>query len=362
MAAISFPRKNNLDWLRLLLAVQVALHHISFLMGTRVPEAMKHFPGVPAFYFISGFLIYASYLNAPGWRYFENRFLRLFPGLFFVTIGGAAITLVALGWNHLFLNAKTYAIWFLAQITLGQAYNPALFRTVGTGVINGSLWSITVELLFYLCVPVIVWLEARYRFALPLLMIISLGIYAIGPLLWTAPLYREKTFYDIVAITPIAWGWMFGFGILTAKHFDRIRPWLGKFLWAIVPMGILILAESGIGNRMRGFDFILSSSGNRLGVLYFICYVSVVLWVGFIPAIPRLPFDFSYGVYIWHDPIINLLVILSIPFASLVIPLTLLIAALSWFLVERPSLKLKRRSLRPVDKMTEEPAPGRVSA
>lgn len=49
---------------------------------------LKRFPGVPAFLFVSGFLIYASYINAPGPRYFQNRFLRLFPGLVFVTIGG----------------------------------------------------------------------------------------------------------------------------------------------------------------------------------------------------------------------------------------------------------------------------------
>lgn len=85
-----FPRKNNLEWLRLIFAMQVVLAHAANHLesGFKLPGFMSNFPGVPAFFFVSGFLIYPSYLNSPGKRYFENRFLRLFPGLVMVTIGG----------------------------------------------------------------------------------------------------------------------------------------------------------------------------------------------------------------------------------------------------------------------------------
>ena len=156
MIAPVFPRKNNLDWLRLIFATQVAVFHSAFLMGITIPGIIVHFPGVPAFFFVSGFLIYASYLNAPGRRYFENRFLRLYPGLVFVTLGGAAVVLIAHGWRSLFENFSTFVVWFIAQTTLGQAYNPSLFRDVGVGVINGVLWTITTEVIFYICVPIIV--------------------------------------------------------------------------------------------------------------------------------------------------------------------------------------------------------------
>ena len=78
---LEFPRNNNLEWLRLIFATQVMLVHFGQYLKIKIPSAIKYFPGVPAFFFVSGFLIYASYLNAPGRRYYENRFLRIFPPL-----------------------------------------------------------------------------------------------------------------------------------------------------------------------------------------------------------------------------------------------------------------------------------------
>jgi len=66
---------------------QVVFVHAAEHLNFAIPAIIGHFPGVPAFFFVSGFLIYASYLNAPGRRYFENRFLRLFPALVFCNIG-----------------------------------------------------------------------------------------------------------------------------------------------------------------------------------------------------------------------------------------------------------------------------------
>jgi peptidoglycan/LPS O-acetylase OafA/YrhL len=85
----TFPKSNNLDLLRLFFAVQVVLTHTAGHMGLPIPNFLGSLPGVPAFFFVSGFLIYAAYVNSPGKNYIYNRFLRLFPGLFFaVVIGG----------------------------------------------------------------------------------------------------------------------------------------------------------------------------------------------------------------------------------------------------------------------------------
>ena len=172
---INFPRKNNLEWLRLIFAMQVVVGHASSHLGAMLdlPRFISNFPGVPAFFFVSGFLIYSSYLHSPGKQYFQNRFLRLFPALLLVTFGGMGVILFALGWESVLNNTSIFFFWFFSQITLGQAYNPELFRTVGVGVINGSLWTITTEIMFYLSVPVIVWLENRFRFVLVVLIMIS---------------------------------------------------------------------------------------------------------------------------------------------------------------------------------------------
>lgn len=335
--SLVFPRKNNLEWLLLLFATQVVLAHTATHMGLALPKVINHFPGVPAFFFVSGFLIYASYLNAPGRRYFENRFLRLYPGLLFVTLGGAVVSLIAHGTRDLFDNVTNYALWFIAQTTLGQAYNPGFFRDVGVGVINGSLWTLTTEILFYISVPIIVWIERRYRLTILALIALSFAIYSIGPTVFSATIYRDKTIYDLIALTPVAWGWMFAIGILSVKHFDYLKRWLPFMPWVVFPMTAMIFFGDG---------FLFGSSGNRLGLVYFACYVAMVLWFAFATPFFPLTFDLSYGAYVWHMPVINLLLVLAVPSAWIAVLLTFLIATLSWFFIEKPALKLKLQSLK----------------
>lgn len=69
---ILFPQANNLEWLRLIFALQVVITHtVSHIApNLSLPKIVSNFPRVPAFFLVSGFLIYSSYLNAPGKRYF----------------------------------------------------------------------------------------------------------------------------------------------------------------------------------------------------------------------------------------------------------------------------------------------------
>ena len=339
---IIFPKKNNLEWLRLIFASQVVLSHLSVYLKFKIPSIINHFPGVPAFFFVSGFLIYASFINGHTRSYFENRFLRLYPALLFVTLGGGIVALFAHGFSDLINHFPTYVIWFFAQTTLGQAYNPELFRDIGVGVINGSLWTITTEILFYFFVPIIASLEKKFSHIVPILIIVSFLFYAIFPFVWNTPVYRNKTFYDIIALTPITWGWMFGFGILAVKNFESIKQWLPYFPLAAIPITIMIVMGS------LHPDYLFSSSNNRMGLIYFVFYVCLITWIAFAIKPISLKFDLSYGVYIWHVPVINLMITLNIINFPLTIILIYSIAALSWFFIEKPFLKLKRESLKVV--------------
>jgi peptidoglycan/LPS O-acetylase OafA/YrhL len=335
-----FPRQNNLEWLRLLFALQVVATHVAGHLDVALPSLIRHFPGVPAFFFVSGFLIYASYQNAPGRTYFHNRFLRLYPGLIAVTVGGLVVVVQARGLPDLLANASSYGTWVAAQLTLGQAYNPEIFRGVGVGMVNGALWTLTVELLFYLMVPLIVAAERRVgEKAVLAFVAMSFAFFAFGPLAATQLRPGARALYDLLWLTPLAWGWMFGLGILAVKHFHRLRPRLHYFPLLVVALLALSMEADG---------FLLGNHGQRLGLLYFAAYAGAVLWLAF--ATPHVPLhaDFSYGTYIWHMPVINLLLIWDHRSAPLAVALTFVMAALSWYLVERPALLRKKRSLKPL--------------
>jgi peptidoglycan/LPS O-acetylase OafA/YrhL len=325
--------------MRLIFAAQVVVVHAAEHFNFHIPDFVGHFPGVPAFFFVSGFLIWSSYLNAPGMVYAQNRFFRLFPGLAFVTLGGVLVALLAHGWRDLFANFPTYVVWIVAQTSIGQAYTPGLFRDIGVGAMNGSLWTLTTEILFYVAVPIVFWMERRFRFVVVGIVAGSFALYVLGPAFLSKTVYREKTANDVLALTPLVWGWMFGFGILAAKYYEYISRWRAWIPVAAVPL--ILMMHYGGGP-------LFASTGNRLGLFYFAAYAALIFWCAFAIPGPKLTFDLSYGVYIWHMPIINALLLYSVPSASVAFLLTIAAATLSWFLVEKPSLRLKRRSLKPL--------------
>ena len=334
----TFTRYNNIEWLRLIFAAQVMVVHVFHHIADVSIPLIAHFPGVPAFFFTSGFLIYASYLKSKSVSsYFGNRFLRLFPALFVVCLAALALVVAVKGTEHFGANLNQYLVWFFGQITLGQAYNPGMFRDIGVGVMNGSLWTITVEILFYLAVPVIVYLEKYFKHTLLVLFVLSFALYTFGAEFLGFEVAMGKSAFELLKLTPLVWGWMFLIGSLTYKYFDMIRPLFDKFWIAIVPLVLVIL----LGDK----TVFLNSRGNSLGLVYFLLYVFLILYIAFSVKYIPLGFDLSYGIYIWHMVIVNLMLVLNRDSIMEAFLLTVGASAFSWFVVENPSLKLKKYSL-----------------
>ena len=99
-----------------------------------------------------------------GWRsYAVSRSLRIFPALW-----AAAL----LGWLIAFFGGKASFVlspigigWLVGQGSFFTFFNPDQLRDLGVGVMNGSLWTIPVELEFYLLMPIAIslvpWLHKR---------------------------------------------------------------------------------------------------------------------------------------------------------------------------------------------------------
>lgn len=353
------PKSNNFDLIRLAAALQVAVaHSMTYLRpgsSAELRELIGLFPGVPIFFFISGFLISRSFERNPLPReYALNRVLRIYPGLIACFVVSVA-TVAACGYfAERPVPLWEFLRWVIAQLSFVQFHNPQFMRDYGVGVLNGSLWTITVELQFYVLVPVVYAVLRRVpqrhmNLSLLVLALIFLGVnryYASA-----APHGSGVLWFRLLGVSFAPWFYMFLLGVLFQRNHDRLARWLGGRFFPIF-FSYCVLAFSA--SRVLGL-----SLGNLIHPLLFVALAALVFSAAFTRGTlsDRLlrRNDVSYGVYIYHMPVANFL--LATGLAGIVgspliaISATLLLAFLSWRLIEKPALALKRHALYRHDKL-----------
>ena len=329
---------NNFNLLRLVFAAMVAAFHLSLLPGLTswapVTGWLSHAAeiGVQGFFVLSGYLVYASLERTTSISvYLEKRVRRLYPAYATVVIlcaVGAFILSPAtraaplelaryLGANLTFLNFAAPSL-------------PGVFDKNPLTEVNGALWTLKIEVLFYLILPLLAWV---LRVARPSRWVIIGLIYV------------------------VAEAWRIGFRIMGQgagdELFDQLYPQLpGQMSFFITGIGLRLLDREGFKPTLVGA---LAGLGMIMATLMypeveFLRAAGVGLLAAWIAiGIPRLfdaaKFgDLSYGVYIVHFPIIQSVVALglfSIPLLGLgvAVVLTLVASMLLWRFVERPALR-----------------------
>lgn len=294
------------NFLRIFLALEVVVAHIIPVLYQGI-----YWPGflmaVPAFLAVSGFLVLGSYANNPQIiPFLIKRSLRIFPGLI--------------------------ASIFLCWLILGPEYATSsvrMFLTGGLGVTEGNrpLWSLIWELLAYI-ILIILWLLGAYqsKVALTLLLAISIGLsYYI-----CAENYHPT--YQILSFLPVSF--------LIGNIFFLLRNVTKKI-------------HFGYSVCFFIFVVIFFSSPYRetlVAPLPVILQAIAVVWLGSsdIPVAKKQFPDISYGLYIYHYPILiwfshkshlmnSMQTLLAL---AIILPSVSLI---SWYFIEKPALNIKKR-------------------
>lgn len=336
-------RGNAFDLLRLVAALLVLVGHswvltghvdpLSFAKGTDAGSI-----GVGVFFLLSGYLVSASWLSDPSPRRFAaRRLLRIYPAYALVIL---VLTLVLgpltsrLSTSDYFTNSGTWRFLGGNLLIIPMQYGlPGVFSTTPyPDVVDGSLWTIRIELLCYIGVAVLGLLTVlSRRWLLASLAVVALVIAAVV----------EGTGYHGVlvplllgadAAVPIAY---FALGM-------AIRAFAGSTpppLWA-VPAAVVVWAALWV---------------TPFAVLGAIAFITVVTFTVAFRAPtslqkPTRGFDLSYGTYLLAFPVQELLAQAGLLQPALNAAVTALIvlplAAASWRWVEHPALLRKPR--RPV--------------
>lgn len=348
--------QNNFDLVRVFAATQVVLVHlISFMPGLHSQpwlKALSLFPGVPIFFFISGFLIGGSWQRNPHvGSYMASRALRIFPGLWAACL--FSLVLIALLYTvPLLANLGTAVVWMAMQLSFLQSWNPQFLRDYGSGVANPVLWTIPVELAFYVVLPLLV--VAGQRLGRLRALLVSVAVVSLLLCWWaTAGLDprdpQVETLRKVMTVSPVSfvsWLWMFLLGVLAQLEFDRLRPLIAGRAMAFIALAAVV----GSLSLVVDLPPLLHLPGNEIGLLN--ALANALACLAFAYSYPGLAarwlrgFDLSYGVYLYHMPIVNALIALGLvgwQGGFVVFVGTFVCAFLSWVLVERRALGWKSR-------------------
>lgn len=278
--------------------------------------------GVQLFFVISGFVLYLPY--ASGERRLDlasfaaARFLRIFPAWWTAVIVAGLVTGITWGWAN------------LGQLALLQLWWAPEHDPVPQG------WSLSAELVFYASLPLLVWAFARYRAArVPML----LALISVGWLV-AVPLYQDHRVF-----TPLTWIDQFAFGMLAAivvTRGVRVRWWVA--VAALVLAAWILSLEKSSAPAPYGYPFPSLAAA---------CFAVAVAWLA--TSSFRVPRAFvwtgtvSYGVYLWHLPLLAMAVdgwLWDLPDPVellLVAAASLVLGWLSWRIVEQPALRQRHR-------------------
>ena len=349
-------RPNNFDLVRLLAAAQVVIvhsvHHLKIphLASSPFLDWLSYFPGVPVFFVMSGFLVSASYERSKSQSdYWLKRSVRIFPGLW-VCLAVAILSVLVLA-PSLFIEASFTKVvaWVIAQATFFQFYNPDFLRDYGVGTLNGSLWTIPVELQFYLVLPIIYWLTKTVKAdGAPTnqrLIVTLLAFVVIAQIFFRLPeQWHNSLLLKFIKCSMIPHVWLFILGILAQRNFAYLRPWFdGKlFQWLVIHfLAIVTFKQFGLdsGYNAQLPILCLTLSGLAFAFAFTFRGASDKILGGN---------DISYGVYIYHMVIVNGLLTLGMSGTNLslllAVVLTAVFAYLSWRLVEKPALSFKKNT------------------
>ena len=172
----SSGQTNNFDFLRLLGALLVIVGHSQTIAGQSqtifLNLSLSSF-GVVIFFSLSGYLVMESWLRSrsiPG--FLRNRCLRILPGLLVVValsvlLVGPLVTTLTLA--EYFRTESTWT--YFANVAFHIRYDlPGVFLSNPFPIaVNGSLWTLPVEVAAYLCLLLLAILASR-RLELALLL------------------------------------------------------------------------------------------------------------------------------------------------------------------------------------------------
>ena len=302
--------------------------------------------GVPLFFVLSGYILGAQVIEqelsaSSIVRFWRRRFLRIYPAVWFHLI---CLLLVSLYVPRLIAPDMWATLHW--QFLLWINMPPTMQEPI-----SNVMWTLPIELSFYLVLPLIGFLTRRIHWIV--MLVVSLGI----TLMWRFYVMDWQSVPHYTAVLPwmdLLPGTLFTFMVGYSLNFLPTQSSAPGHAWglalATAVFVFLLQWQLTVGESYWTGHWALAvwppCIAAALGAMVYFCsqpeasirWLShpTMIWLG----------NISFGIYLWHYPIMRgmfylckdertslLMSVLALPIALL---LTLPIATLSYRLIERP--------------------------
>ncbi len=352
-------RYGNIDALRGFAAALVIVRHASDIMCT-VPAAVHTGAmlcsvskaidlgrvGVVAFFAISGFVIYPTLRGAP-WngtrKFLIRRFFRIYPAYWVSLIVGYLTLWLASG------RAMT-----AAQLGANVTMLSSLF---GAPYVLGQYWTLEVELVFYVLIVGIF-----------VLGVIRSSTVLVGVVIACIALQAAMTMRWVFAGVDPQWG-IIGVNLATMFWGALFRQWHGArrgwgrsgvetprltMLLTIATLSIALPVAARLILH-RHPESMPPLWGHALGMC---CFAMTVLLVRGVPRVLAWLGAISYSLYLLHPVVMHLIWRMAVqpdssivhlgiaPLVALTLACSVVVAAASYYTIERPAIAAGRRLTR----------------
>jgi peptidoglycan/LPS O-acetylase OafA/YrhL len=365
------------DFLRVFLALSIVTFH-SWTVTNQyfapfnwdaTPAWIIHYTLVPMFFALSGFLVSGSAGRLSLKNFLINRGMRIVPALAVDTfvcalIIGPVFTTVPL---HQYFISREFAVFFCNIFGWVHFTLPGVFTTHAVAEVNGSLWTVPFELACYALMSGLILLRWVKNLAAVSIFVFSYLVLAV--VIWETGLVGHLPWHGVGKAISVAFieheaqaVTAFIFGVMAYQ----LRARIPYSIWLFAACVALVL---GIAFAFPSMD---AGEIPPLRLLLMPAIVYITIFIG----LTRMPLpkffktgDYSYGIYLYHQPFLQIIITLF-PVAALAphtgpwctlfagLPLILGVAWLSWHLIEKPLLALRKRfSLMAKERgMTDAPA------
>lgn len=339
LSQILQPKNNNLDSFRMLAALLVIYGHASIFLPDQSTNDFVYdwlefdYSGslaVKFFFMLSGLLVTHSLLTQPKIiPFLIRRTARIFPGLLvcvFLSVFVVGLMVTSLSAEAYLLHPQTWRYWLHNSSLIGLQWElPGVFTAAKTSTVNGSLWTLPLEILCYLSLAIFFTLILKHhRRVASLILFIVIGLVFLSDLFWPSDLLKFKE--------SLLLGGCFCIGALAAVHAHQIvLNWNGIVASLIVALLLWQTPLQQVVFYCVLFYLCLYLSGTQLFAQTF-----------------RLPGDPSYGIYIYgfliQQCLANLFPEQGILFNQVIAAIiAIAVGYLSWYFIEKPAIKRIRK-------------------